>query len=166
MGGVSTTPDIRDTSLQKTLTTIRDYARISIRLSELNFSNIGSLTQDNEGRIQVGPLITFEESASHPPWYSGPFRTLAERYLSSIDVKLRQILAGEGPKEYFDGNQTKQVDPVESYLILLELRTVITDSPDFNQEACTTYIKHGDLTGPNIMVNEAGIITGIIDWDW
>ena len=148
---------ILDISNSKIRNTIQDYARFCIELSRLQFSQIGSLTRGSDGTLSVGPLAKGRANLPEAPWFNGPFKSQAERYLSFIDEHLQTWSVESAP--------TRQ-SPVLSYLLELELRDLIAQDPEMNRPATCTYIRHEELAPHNFMVDDEGHITAVIDWDW
>ena len=68
-------------------TVIKDYAAFMIRLSEVHFHAIESpgIGSPIEGGTQVGPLLSMDYFDSGPPYFFGPFESIAERFISHID---------------------------------------------------------------------------------
>ena len=148
-------PRITDDSLS-TLTLSQDYAKFSIRLSQIPFRLIGSLTPNMSGENPgVGPFINRDHNLDQPPYFHGPFTTLAERYTAWIDDKLESILHKE----------TWVNDRLGRYLIQLELRDLIQHDPDCQKPVEAAYIKHGDASGNNFMLDSEGHLLAIFDWE-
>ncbi|ORX35261.1 hypothetical protein BD324DRAFT_85682 [Kockovaella imperatae] len=133
------------------LRTVRDYAEWNIQCTKLSYDRIGSLIHGNEATI--GPFIWLDKWNPEPPYFPGPFRTLAERYMAFIDMNLDYITLGINSRR----------DPLKAYLLHLELRELIASDVQLSQNVEETFIKHGDAGGSHIMVDTEGSISGIID---
>ena len=165
-------PERLDMKDDTTLNTIRDFARFSIQLSEWAFPKIGSLFSDVRlaqgdqirnptasklgSPLYIGPFINQDHHLTGPPYFPGPFRTMAAGYSAHIDQCLRAIL---------DGSRY-ELDPIPNYLAQLELRQMIKNDVGLSRPVNGTYIAHGDMSGCNIMEDQKGDLMGIIDWDW
>ncbi|WWC87656.1 uncharacterized protein L201_002546 [Kwoniella dendrophila CBS 6074] len=134
-------------------------ARWFIDLEKVKFHKIGSLTlsSDSSGKIEVGPLIERQPTKTIPPYFDGPFSTLKARYLSSINTRLSALIA------------RTLVDPsmeIKLYLSLLELRELVENDQDLEQDKGPFYIRHADDHWDHTRTKDKGEITGVIDWEW
>ena len=166
MMGEIPTPDIYKITYHQTIPLIRSYAKFAVQLSNLSFSSIGSLTSDNNETLNVGPLISLWVGMSNAPWYKGPYKSQAERYTSSIDIILHRMVEGDLPRLLTPRPGEDEVDAVFVYLILRAVQGLIRKNLKLNETAEQTYIKHGYLSGPNLLVDAQGSLTSIIDWEW
>lgn len=145
---------------------IDQLAEINIRLLEISFDRIGSLTLgsstdklDDKPQIVVGPLIdegTFMDRAREGQAALskfGSFRTNAERYLAIIDWVLEDVERNCKP------------GGAKTYLLHLWLRQHIAASPELNAEEEYYHILHGEPKGDHIKLDENGGITGLLDWE-
>jgi hypothetical protein len=144
------------------LTTIRDLATFQVSLSKVHFPAIGSLSLNKEVNglqtIVVGPLVSTSFCTKDPPYFFGPFRTTRERYLKQVDDILAAIERGD---------LFAEDSPVTVYLAHLELRDLVQQDKEMGRpdEEEQFYIKHADDKGDQIMIDNEGHITGIIDWE-
>ncbi|GAB0135247.1 hypothetical protein EsDP_00003592 [Epichloe bromicola] len=130
-------------------------ADIFIELRKYPFPLLGSL--DNPGTSHVGAyaqesLTNFVKSKMCT---TGPFSSLREYYISSIQLILDLIVQDEIYSQ----------QAVDAYLIhrfLLDLVPLVLPSAQ-NEDAF--YLKHADDKGDHILVDEQFNITGIIDWE-
>ncbi|QPH11293.1 hypothetical protein C2857_002994 [Epichloe festucae Fl1] len=131
-------------------------ANTFIELHKYPFPLLGSL--DNPGKSQVGAyaresLTNFVKSKICT---TGPFSSLREYYISSIQLILDLIVQDEIYSQ----------QAVDAYLIhrfLLDLVPLMLPSGQNNDKF---YLKHADDKGDHILVDEQFNITGIIDWEW
>jgi hypothetical protein len=127
---------------------IKDVAVYYDRVSRLTFSGVGTLTPAGE----PGPIL-------HPNGSNlGPFRSLAEYHIASID----RALAG-----FHHGTHDHQRprDILQTYLFNLEVRALVAADPNF--AAQPTYLRHNDSHGGNWLVRESdGSLAGLIDWEF
>ena len=115
------------------------------------FRGVGSLDQDGE----VVPWIKTSFCRMEPPFFCGPFKTVRERYLAFIDHILKEIEAGSELEE----------EAMPAYLAHLDIEEVVLHDEEMGREE-VTYLKHADDKGDQIMVDEDGHITAVIDWEW
>lgn len=143
---------------------IDDYARMQIRLSNIQFCAIGSpmLGRNRDGSSpddggeslhRVGPLLSF--CHPDPPHFLGPFKTNRDRYLSEIDICLRHILAGDMLND----------DPLFAYLAHVHVRHIVNTSEILARRESIFYMRHDDSKSDSLMV-EHGRLESIIDWQW
>jgi hypothetical protein len=122
-----------------------DLAKFHISLSSLTFPTIGSLSPDESGNTIV---------VANPEYREGPFKTPKEYFLFLAD-KLEQLALvyedlEERPKRLFTAMAWRR-----AVASLLEAEASEAPFP----------LWHGDLHHENILVDEAGHITGVLDWD-
>jgi hypothetical protein len=135
---------------------VKDFAEISIKLSNLKFEAIGSLTHNKDGKVVCGPHLALGyQYYVKPPYYGGPFRTVRERYLHRIDSLIGLIKAG----------LIHRRSPLLHFLAFMEARRLVESDSEMAQQESEFYIRHPDCVGNNIM-SEDGRITGLIDWEW
>lgn len=139
-----------------TLVHIRNIAKWFIERETVNFDKVGGLHYEMDGAISVGPVIDRFIQSGEPPFYHGPFNTPRERYTSVFDTAMKQIL---------DGTRTRPQHALWDYLTALEMKTLLTQCAELDGDE-KYYIKHGEDKGDHFMFDEAGEITGVIDWDW
>ena len=62
---------------------------------------------------------------------------------------------------------TISTEPLKNGILQqLEARDIISQDAELNRTVSKTYIKHGDMRGSKLMVNEEGELEVVIDWDW
>lgn len=136
---------------------IKSYARHMIRLSSRSYEQIGALDLDEQtGKMTVGNYIPFpQHNTSEPPYFGGPFDTMQDCLLWRIDTLLGLIKQG-----YSLRNTT-----LMSYLVHLELRSLVTSHKPLAVQEKEFYIKHVDPSAQNMLVQD-GEITALVDWEW
>jgi hypothetical protein len=143
--------------LQQLQNTVKGYAEYMIRISNQPLQGVGSLYHDaTSDTYTVGPHIChgiFEDDA---PYFAGPFETTGQKWASLCDCLLGAIRAGT-----LHGQTT-----VKSFCFFRWLRDAVLSYPPFNEKGEATYLVHEDSKPDIIMAGEAGIVTGILDWDW
>ena len=164
--GRTLSPEVQNFQHKGTKVTIQSYARWSLQLCKAQFSSIGSLQPSATGKTIVGPLITLWEGLLQFPWYKGPYHSQADRYISSIDIILGRMREGDLPKLIRPRQGDPDVDAVLLYLMLLDTKKMVEQNPKLSEPATSTFVKHGDMSGDNILVDAEGELTGIIDWEW
>ncbi|QPC69462.1 hypothetical protein HYE68_000214 [Fusarium pseudograminearum] len=131
-------------------------ANTFVELHKYPFDLLGSL--DIPGGSHVGAfaresLTDFAESEMRS---SGPFSSLQEYHVSSIQLILDLIVRDE-----MYSQQAVDAYLIHRYLIDLvpHVLPAVHDDEKF-------YLKHADDKGDHILVDEHFNITGIIDWEW
>lgn len=135
-------------------TTVRDVARLFVALSGVRFTAVGSLhyPDSTSGGPIVGPLRALNFGAGTLPL--GPFTTSQACWLTRIDAVLEAIRAGA---MYVHA-------PLEAYLVHLEARVLVAACDDMGVPG-PTYLRHGDMSGGNVMLLDDGTIGSVIDWE-
>ena len=140
-----------------TLAAVRAYAEWMLALEKVTFSSVGSPTFDESGNITIGPVIdTFPLLTSYP-FFSGPHTTARERYIKHFERRMQLI------------NEDKWCMPsakLESYLEMLEAKTLVEQCGDNGLDEGPFYLKHGEPKGDHILYTENGEVSGVIDWEW
>jgi hypothetical protein len=147
---------------------IRSLAAHFIDLEKISFTAFGSLhpsssvpihstipdsTQDPN--INIGPFVRYFPASATPPYFSGPFATAKEMYLTYINHLLDQTIEGRRYAPAYE---------VDAYLILLEAKVLVEGCKELEEEQ--GWLKHGDDKGDHYMVDADGNITSVIDWEW
>ncbi|KAF9072361.1 hypothetical protein BDP27DRAFT_428575 [Rhodocollybia butyracea] len=135
---------------------IRSIASFYVNLSTITFSQIGSVVREPATNVlKVGCLISPDFCQNVAPFFFGPFKSSAHRYLAHIEHVLHEI---EQHRAFSDG-------PFDTYVAHLWLRDLIQQSPRLREKE-TIHLKHADDKGDQIMVDKDGNFVGIIDWEW
>jgi hypothetical protein len=152
-----------DYDFSTTEATIRDLAAYMVQLSARTFGKVGSLTLDGED-VVVGPL--------RPAWLMehagarlGVYNTSAEAKLAQLNHKARLVCEGclqwARPWSYL----SEVVDPVWTYVLILEVIEYVRACPDMNKPQ-PTYLRHlDDRWGPNFLSRDDGSLAGVVDWE-
>lgn len=142
---------------------IKDYARHQTFLAKFSIRGIGSLqramSEESAGqhrhRYTVGPLLEKQIHRLNPPHLDKIFQCDRDKYLAMIDEHLKLFREGQSPVK----------KPLWAYLAHLEVREMIaSDERMANSGEC--YLHHTDDSFRNIMSDDAGHLTGVIDWEW
>ncbi|WVQ94462.1 hypothetical protein IAU59_001541 [Kwoniella sp. CBS 9459] len=152
--------DLSDMTIQH----IRSVADWFLRLEGLTFEQVGSpafTLRENDSScqhssIEIGPHIERRPASVQPPYYHGPFGTSKERWISSINTRLRLLLRRE---------LVATDREIDLYLALIEARSLIQGCAELDNPG-PFYIKHDDDRGDHIRAAEDGAVTGVIDWEW
>jgi hypothetical protein len=148
--------------------TIASLAQHFIDLEKLTFPSFGSLhpiatnpshhsidNSTSDSDVTIGPFIRYFPISQAPPYFTGPFKSAKQMYLTYLDIMLEQT------------RQEKRYAPIheiEGYLALLDARVLVDECKELDEGL--GYIKHGDDKGDHFMVDEEGRLTGVIDWEW
>lgn len=161
-------------SSPKLISIVRQLAAEYIKISARTFDQIGSLRlpsqldesavfESDTSTITYGPRLheVFNEPEHGKCASFGPFRTNLEYHLAEIDWVMDRVERGLH-QLYFPGLEDL---PILNYLIHHYLRRLL---PCFEElaEVSPCYIKHADDKGDHIMVDDEGLVAGIIDWEW
>jgi hypothetical protein len=126
--------------------------------STIPFPAIGSLHLDKTGKdsFKLGQDLERKLMQVDPVIYSGPFACPRDKYLAVINTYITLL----------ESDDITDIDTdLCTYLTHLEMRELVgKDAEMGTPSAC--YIKHEDLNFSNVMQDEAGRLTGIIDWEW
>ncbi|WWC99078.1 hypothetical protein V866_005972 [Kwoniella sp. B9012] len=133
------------------------YAAWMISFEKTTFDKVGSLALDENGLVVVGPHIERDRTASlEPPYFAGPFNTAKERWLSTIDWKMKSIL---------DKKECPPSEELLRYLIMLEMKDLVSDCEEL--EKGPWYIRHYDLHGRQFKIDkDTGEMYALLDWEW
>ncbi|WRT65484.1 uncharacterized protein IL334_002427 [Kwoniella shivajii] len=133
------------------------YAEWMISLEKVSFDQVGSLWSDGKGSVQVGPHIERDRALlDKHPYLLGPFQTAQERWIASINCRLKSVL---------DKREFSPSEELLRYLILLEMRDLVVSCAELARGSW--YVRHYDLHGGNFRINRiTGELYGLIDWEW
>lgn len=158
----------------RTLTTfqkvafVQRMAEIHTQLARYTFSGIGTLTvsdEDNSQNEQPGEMVSgFFFWGNHFDYQvaRGPFRTSHDWLVSYIDIIIKdQAIAKEEAEDEEDKEDAEFTLALARRL--LDLLPKIF--PSLQNPAERSVILHEDLSLSNILVDNQGNITGIIDWE-
>ena len=135
---------------------LRNLAAIMSELHALRFDKIGALEFGDEGSVQVGSMVSMAcdmeamyqgEQLWPRAVEHGPFAT-AKDYLSDLNK----------PDSSQDNNDW---DAVQVMVIGLAIDSL----PDFVDRDGAFNLQHPDFDSQNILIDDEGTVTGIIDWD-
>ncbi|KAF5376121.1 hypothetical protein D9615_007672 [Tricholomella constricta] len=128
---------------------LRDIADIHVQLSRITFDQIGSFVLGADGRVSVGPGADYG---------LGPFRSAREYFQLQADAyeKLAEVDAPEG------NDPTARL---KRQFVASLWRAAIMPLLDERDDKGPFPMRHGDLHNENILVDEAGHIVGVLDWD-
>lgn len=137
--------DIDSAKLQgRRLRMLKSLAQALSQLSKFTFRDIGSL-QDAEGELVLGPCYNWRENdnGTLSVGASGPYPTISayirEKTQPTVGKSLRAVA------------EDKIMDVVVPCLLSIPAEGFVLSVPDFDSQ--------------NILVDDEGNVTGIIDWD-
>ncbi|KAJ0125230.1 hypothetical protein J7T55_006575 [Diaporthe amygdali] len=167
----------RTMSLQQKSAITKRVAEFQVQLSCYGvpgspFKNIGTLDLENGSRgieaptgVTPGKLISHEFFMGNRQNYDvprGPFRSSFDWLSSEIRlIILEQTEALEKAEDYDDREDAEEI--LGSARRLLSLLPKVF--PDDQQDEIATALYHDDLSLHNILVNDDGEITAIVDWE-
>lgn len=136
---------------------IHQYAKWTIDLEKVTFDAIGSPAFDDSGAVITGPTIDFFTFNPSPPFFLGPFKSMRDRYIHDFDARMQLIL---------DGRWCEPRGEIQAYLQMLEAKTLVEGCAELAGGEGPFYIRNGETKCDNILHNEDGTVSGVIDWDW
>jgi aminoglycoside phosphotransferase (APT) family kinase protein len=136
---------------------LRSLAKVMTRIQSLEFDGIGVPAFDNDGRLTgTGPTCHFK-GASDVSFKRQPAATTQEYLQARMKSKVKHL------------DEQHELGDLDGLLENLGIRTILNlvfAQPAFHGPAGETFtIHHNDLDLQNILVDEEGNVTGIIDWD-
>ncbi|WWC60075.1 uncharacterized protein I303_102638 [Kwoniella dejecticola CBS 10117] len=137
---------------------VNDYAAWSIQLETMvSPQGVGCIGSNQDGSWRVGPHIEKGRNLSlESPYSSGPFDTPKQRWLHSIECRMKFIL---------EKRESSPHEELLHYLKFLELRELVKGCAELEEGPWT--LKHNDLHQGNFRVDQAtGELKGVIDWEW
>jgi len=142
---------------KKRIIFLRSLAEAMAKINTLSFDGIGMpmIPVDGSAPPDIGPFYQWDYSASDGA-YKREACTTTQNYVSARPNSLRMseaLAANPKAQNYILGART--------------LLDIIFAQPVFNpeQKRETFTLQHADLDLQNILVDEEGNVTGIIDWD-
>jgi hypothetical protein len=124
-----------------------DLADIHVQLSGITFPLLGSFTVDDVGDNIIGPSI---EPAM------GPFNS-STAYFCALADHFDQIASVD--------SSNSEVDRLKKQFVAFMWRSAVLPLVDTLDGQGPFPLRHGDLHVDNILVDAAGHIVGLIDWD-
>ncbi|KAL1599354.1 hypothetical protein SLS59_006371 [Nothophoma quercina] len=151
---------------QKRLTFLRSLARRMTELENFPFQTIGMPTYDNVAgpdfndidpeRTPVRKYYVWPFCDSYHAVERGPFAS-TQAYIRHARDEEEQLVPRKNGK--FDYNQLQQLG-------MYKILDMVFAHPVFNSSPEDTFtLRHSDLDTQNILINDEGNITGILDWD-
>lgn len=86
----------------------------------------------------------------------GPFKSTRDRYLYQIEAALSAIKVGTLFRRA----------PLRAYLAHLEVRDLILGCESLEEDEQEFYLKHPDGTSDNILIDQTGAVSALLDWEW
>ncbi|KAG9188402.1 hypothetical protein G6011_02325 [Alternaria panax] len=136
---------------------LRSLAKVMTQIQSLEFKGIGVPTFDYLGNLTgIGPTCHFT-GASDDSFKRQPAATTQEYLQARLKAKVRHMDERREPGD---------VDAISERNGTRIILNLIFAQPAFHGPTDETFtIHHNDLDLQNILVDEAGNVTGIIDWD-
>ncbi|WWC99070.1 hypothetical protein V866_005964 [Kwoniella sp. B9012] len=126
-------------------------------MEKAKFDKVGSITcQKDDTGFEVGPIIDRYPYHSVQPYFLGPFHTSADRWIATIEARIQMIL---------ERRYCSHESQLWMYLALLEAKELVRGCDEMRRPG-PFFIKHDDDEYDHIRANEAGEVTGVIDWEW
>jgi len=150
---------------KKRLKFLRSLARVMIQIQTLKFEAIGAPTFDDDGNlIGVGPTCHWTYKDGDESFKRPPAATTEEYIRARVKAKMKQmndkILEDILKNDDWDEDDGREASGVQAIL------GIIFRQPAFRGQSGETFtLHHHDLDLQNILCDEEGNVTGIIDWD-
>jgi hypothetical protein len=135
---------------KKRITFLRSLARIMSEIQALSFDKGGMAIFADGAAPTFGPMYTWGPDSSNKARKHTAFRSTQEYFFLGMVRLLSRLTAESPPSE--DGCQ-------QFFHILMNQAVFKPAAPE------TFTIHHNDLDLQNILVDDDGNVTGIIDWD-
>lgn len=141
----------------------QQFADIYIALLKMSFDRIGTLQLSTLGEVEVGAAY-FEYSPAGEATPRGPFSTTDEAYKDMIRMSMKVLreeeeAAGAARSRRREDGFRFTHERLDSYLAL---RTLLDHLPP--NDHGPFYLRHCNLHGGNVFVDDSGHITGIVGW--
>jgi hypothetical protein len=159
-----------DAEEEKRITFMRSLAKAMTQLEQLKNNEIGVPTYFGRGYVVeeywgcAAPLRWYTITRVFEPYTIGPFTTSKDFYQYALDktVDPKNVLDKCGPesKEYYIAVGARIILDIMVASLPLSI-----DAKAKDPQAETFAIRHNDLDMQNILVDDEGNVTGIIDWD-
>lgn len=136
---------------------IESYAEYQLSLEIVTFEKIGSPTFSPEGKVVVGSMTYDLAPLAESPYYLGPFFNQRDRYIAYFDTVLAAIA------------ENRWCAPSKSlafYQGILKAKRLVEGCAEMKEEPGIFYIKHGEPKCDHFLVNGAGELTSMLDWEW
>jgi hypothetical protein len=135
-----------------------------VQLAKRSFEGIGSLFNNAEGQVEVGPWNSRHINVFLTAGLTS-YRTSAECKLAQIDHLLHLIRRKAlGWDWRWHKTRKEDCNPVWGYALLLEAREYISESKEMNTEQ-PTYLRHGDDHEGQFLAAPSGELKAVIDWE-
>ncbi|KAM0424956.1 hypothetical protein ACHAPT_009757 [Fusarium lateritium] len=125
---------------------LKSLSRTMAQLSCLSFDEMGSIADDGSGSTIIGPLYNWHDNEE------GSLQVVASGPFDSTSAFLKKHLITRPDGNEWDRAEAKVVNTVLDCLLTCDTR------PGF-------VLCHPDFDSQNVLVDDSGSITGLIDWD-
>ncbi|OTB18766.1 hypothetical protein K445DRAFT_8790 [Daldinia sp. EC12] len=143
----------RDTDIMRReelrLNILRSLAGAMAQLSQFTFDKMGSISSVDPSSASLSPCYA---------WYEGDDGTMQVVTSGPFDSTIAYLDANRDKNN--EGNEYNEWDKAEQ-----KIMDVITPFSVINDESCHFVLCHPDLDSQNVMVDDRGNVTGLIDWD-
>jgi hypothetical protein len=134
---------------------LHDIADIHVQLSRITFDKIGSFLINDVGEVLVGPGADFG---------LGPFSSAKEYFAVQAEAYDRLAMAA-GLDEDAEAGESEERAQLKRRFVASLWRRAMMPLVDERDDRGPFPMRHGDLHSDNILVDETGHITGVLDWD-
>jgi len=134
---------------------LHDIADIHVQLSRITFDKIGSFFINDSGEVLVGPGADFG---------LGPFSS-AKEYFSVQAEAYERLAMAAGLDEDAEAGENAERAQLKRRFVASLWRRAMMPLVDERDDRGPFPMRHGDLHSDNILVDETGHITGVLDWD-
>jgi hypothetical protein len=149
---------------KKRLHFLRSLAQIMTQIQTLKFDAIGAPNFDDDGVLTgIGPTCHWTHQGGDRAFKRSPAATTDEYFAARFTAKMKQMT--DTLMESLEDDNDDETDWHDSHGIRTILGFIFLQ-PAFHGSSGETFtLHHNDLDLQNILCDDEGNVTGIIDWD-
>ncbi|KAI4943645.1 hypothetical protein J4E91_009282 [Alternaria rosae] len=150
---------------KKRLAFLRSLAQVMIQIQTLKFEAIGAPNFDDDGNLTgIGPTCHWTHKDGDEAFKRPPAATTEEYFRARFRAKMKQM--GIRFIDLLNKDEWEEDDGLEDSGVRTILSLILHRQPAFRGSPGETFtLHHNDLDLQNILCDDEGNVTGIIDWD-
>jgi len=150
---------------KKRIKFLRSLAQAMTQIGSLEFNAIGALTFDDDGNLTgIGPTCHWTDELGDEAFKRPAAATTEEYFQARLTAKLKQ-LNDKVIKDIRDDNKGWERRAHEANGLITVFCMLFRESAFRGRPGETFTLHHNDLDLQNILCDDEGNVTGIIDWD-